>query len=213
MAGMIPALSVLATATPPAATTVPTRDEAADVIDAYVRDNRSQRVRMGVTGGLVQAGLTAGAAVLGAAFGTPGVVTGTVAGALGGIAVGIHNARKYNQGKVVFMTACFNWMMGGFGALVSAASAMEADMAAGLLVAVGTAALAGVLSAAFRSSQIVEAREKMQDLRQCVERAIEVEHLVLENAKNAERAKQPGGKVEVSEDFVVVGGVKVPQRE
>lgn len=202
-------LATLPAPAPASRAAVPSEAEAAAVIDTYLHDASGDRMRMGGVSAGVQLGMGVLATAAGCLAGTPGIAVATVAAAGVGIALGLHNARRYMEttsGGDRFMSAYLSCFLNGFQSVISGAAAMSAGPVPGLLAALGGATVGGIVSGAWRGSQSVRAGAAFRDLDQKLDRAIDLEGVVL---RNALAGSQPAGKVEVGDEFVTVGGVKV----
>ena len=191
-------------------------------LDRYLDDDAAQRVSVGAVSGagLAVAGL--GATALGllsqsqAALAGPwGVGAGAALGLLAGGAIGTVCTRRLfpNRDESAFMNAYMLGAIGGFGCLITAATAQGAGGGAGALCTVGLSLLGAVAGGAMRMGASSDAARDLAALEQEIDRAIEVEGFVLRNAEAAAKTAQPGGQVTLEEGWIVVGGVRVPRGE
>jgi len=192
---------------------VPSEAEIIDRIDALLVDGRQDRTRMAALTGA----FTLGAGLLGVTLGTLGSVPLVLAGAglaaIVGGGLGIHDARKYLEGRKQLSSMTATAAVGMLGTLAGSVVAATGGPLAGVVATAGIALLSAVVGSAFRSHRLERTRADVAGLERRLEQATEMEAMVLRNLEAQRKAAEPGNGVAVSDDCIVIGGLRVAREK
>jgi len=160
---------------------VPPPEEVARAVDAYLTDGRGDRVQMGVTAACLHLAVGTVASVLGQLMGPTG---GLVAGGLGlvcGIAVGVHNAKHYMEGKERVMSAALGGTFTAMQGMISGFLAGSGSVT-GALICTGIGAfVAGTMTGGLRGARSKKAIADFQAVDRHVDRTLTLERMALNN--------------------------------
>lgn len=179
------------------------------VVNGWLDPAREARLQGGVEWGVLAAAGGVSASLLGQFAGIPGIVAATAMGLAGGVAVGLRSAHR-GEGEDRIFPAFLGAALGGFGALIPAALAHGYGVAPALLAAGGVALLAPVVGFALGKGRARQAQREFERLDRDLDRAMEMDRMVLKN-REAEARQANGGSVRVEEEQVIVGGIKIPK--
>jgi hypothetical protein len=192
-------------------------------MDRYLDDDRGQRTRMALFTGAVAAASGTGASVLGLLSTAGGFLAGwhgiALGGALGlaaGIGGGLYACKRFIAptgnltGGDSFMTPYLLGTIGVFGSLACAASAVAGGVPHAAVATAALGVIAALAGGAARSGASRAIAREVEETGKNLDRATEVEGIVVRNARNTAKAPQ---QIEKADDYVIIGGVRVRKQK